>query len=110
MNEKEKIKILYLNDSLAIGGAERQGVEIVKGLNKEKYEPIIATFDQDGHFLKDLNELGIPVFSFKRKFKWDITPFWQIKKLIEQENPDILHAISMMSGFYALPIGKWLGK
>jgi glycosyltransferase involved in cell wall biosynthesis len=57
------IRIIYLVGSLDVGGAERQLVELVKGLDKTQFEPVVFTLGTpDANVLApELEALGIAV-------------------------------------------------
>ena len=49
MNE-EKINILYVIWSLGLGGAEQVVINLVKGLNRDKFHPIVCCLNDKGQF------------------------------------------------------------
>ena len=52
------MKILFLIRSLEFGGAERQIVNLAKGLQKRNHLISILTFYSEGPLLKDLKDLN----------------------------------------------------
>ncbi len=61
------IKICYIIGQLGKGGAERQLYELVKGINREKYEPIVISLSQGGHWGREIQKLNIQVIELQRK-------------------------------------------
>ncbi len=65
-NTKKK-RILYVIDTLGAGGAERQLIYIIEGLDRNRYEPHILTlYDEHAtpyHFQPELDALGVPIHS-----------------------------------------------
>lgn len=45
-----KINILYVINKLAIGGAERQIIELLKGLDKSKFNSFLVYLERCGKF------------------------------------------------------------
>ncbi len=45
-----KIKIIYIIGQLGKGGAEVQLYELVKGLNKERFDPMVVSLSEGGYW------------------------------------------------------------
>ena len=54
-----KINILYLIATLDVGGAERQLVELVKRIDKRKFNPIVCCLTRGGPLGDELKEANI---------------------------------------------------
>ena len=58
-------RILYVTDSLIAGGIESQLVELIRRLDRDRFEPHVLVFyrmpSHSPHFLPQLRELGVPV-------------------------------------------------
>lgn len=86
-----KRRILLLWDRLDIvGGVETVLLNICKYINKDKFEVVIGTF-KDGKVRKQFEDLGIEVYSFERKSKYNISQFLKLKKFITNKKVDIIH-------------------
>src|SRR5487761_2736888 len=59
------IRILYVTDSLIAGGIESQLVELIRRLDRSRFEPHVLVFykmpTHSPHFLPQLREAGVPV-------------------------------------------------
>ena len=72
----KKKKILFIMESLGIGGAEKSLLTILDMIDKEKYDINLYLFNHTGQFMKfipdDVNLLPLPkkfgVFNLNRKF------------------------------------------
>jgi hypothetical protein len=53
-------RILYMNWSGGIGGAETALFRLIKALDRENYRPIVWQM-QEGIFARKILEMGIPV-------------------------------------------------
>lgn len=100
-----KIKILYLIPTLRSGGAERQLIEILKNLDKKKYQPILVLIysykDIDYKEIFNLN-ISIRTLNKKKGNKLDILGLiWRLRKLIISENPDIIHSYLNLANLYS---------
>ena len=69
VNIGKKIRVLHLIPSLACGGAERQLTELLKHLDKSKYQLYVGCLEEGGVFESEILKLGIPIVYFKRAFK-----------------------------------------
>ena len=102
------IKVLFLIRSLDAGGAERQLVELVKNLDKNRFEAVVVTFYAGGGLSSDLaSQQGVKLFSLEKSGRWNNLVF--IKKLIDlihSEMPDMIHGYLDVANLFALLAGK----
>ena len=101
-------KILYLITQSEMGGAQKNVLDLARAL-KEKYEILVAAgLDGGGALFGKLEQTNI---NFK-KLRWlrraphplfDFLAFFEIKKLLKKENPNILHLHSSKAGI----LGSW---
>ncbi len=94
------INVLFIVDGLRGGGKERQLVEIIKGLPKEKYRIGVITFNKDVHYSK-LVKNSVAYFLELRKRPTRLEPVLSVWKPIRRFKPDIIHTWDMLSSFYA---------
>ncbi|MEZ6047768.1 MAG: glycosyltransferase [Planctomycetaceae bacterium] len=59
----KKIRILFAIGTMDGGGAERQVIEILKGLDREQFEPRLYLIHQQGELLGEIPE-DVPLFVF----------------------------------------------
>lgn len=86
------LKIAFLIRDLTYGGAQRQLVTLVKGLNKEDFNVTVLYFYSGGFLEKDLKDCGVQLICVEKRERWDIFSFflrliYQLKKL----QPDVFH-------------------
>ena len=92
--EKKKKKILFLIDSLNYGGAERQFVELLKGLPEDIYDKrVYCLLRTAGGYTGQVRKLGIRVNYLIRKSKFDVTPVLRLMSAIKKERT-IITAVS----------------
>ncbi|MBI5418327.1 glycosyltransferase [Candidatus Poribacteria bacterium] len=101
------IKILFLIRSLNYGGAERQLIELVKGLDKKRFSITILTFYNVGELQKGIKEeKDITLLSLYKKGRWDVFPFiWRLLKILYKIKPDVIHGYMGVANELSL-IGK----
>ncbi|HXJ19468.1 MAG TPA: glycosyltransferase [Polyangia bacterium] len=85
-----KTKILYLISSLAQGGAERHLVDLIRGLDPERYEADICVLRSDVHFAGEV-PAGQPKYRLGAR-SW-VYPgvFGRLQAAIRDARPHILH-------------------
>ncbi len=88
-----RMKILILCRSLDVGGAERQIVELAKGLRQRGHEVSVAVFYGGGPLEADLGTAGIQMHDLRKTGRWDIAGFAaRLLRLLRAERPDVLHS------------------
>ncbi|MCD6569669.1 MAG: glycosyltransferase, partial [Deltaproteobacteria bacterium] len=105
------MRILYLIDTLAFGGAERQFLELVRGVSKlEEIEPFVGYFTERAQGYKSqLVTLGIPVNLFERTKKYDTGLIFKIRHYCLKNKIDLIHSFSTLAGLVAVICGKLCG-
>lgn len=74
-----------------MGGAERQLINLTKGLHEIGHCVSVATF-YSGALDSELKEANIPLYNLGKKHRWDIATFFNsLRKLIKSEKPDIIY-------------------
>jgi len=85
------IKILYLIDRIKAAGAQKHLIELIKGLDKTKFQPQLCLLEKSSA----LANLGIPVYCLNVKRIYDISGInglSQLVRLIRKEKFDIVHS------------------
>lgn len=86
------MKIFFLIPSLDFGGAERQLVELAKGLHKKKHEIKIFVFYSGGKLESDVIENNIEIIDLKIKGRHHILLLYlKLIKIFFKDRPDIFH-------------------
>jgi len=97
-----KINILFLIPSLRIGGAERQVVDLVNGISKERFNIHLFTFERELDLVGSLRKETIRFSNCPRRHKWDFSPTNKIAQIIDEERIDLVHCtleIAILFGF-----------
>ncbi|MEP6776436.1 MAG: glycosyltransferase, partial [Chloroflexota bacterium] len=105
------IRLLFLIRSLGAGGAERQLVELVKGMDKSRFAITVATFYSGGAFRSELDNVqSVKVVSLNKQGRWDVFPFiWRLWRVARQTGPDIIFSSMGISNELSLPVGRAVG-
>ncbi|MCK4401029.1 GT4 family glycosyltransferase PelF [bacterium] len=102
-----KTNILQIISTLDIGGAERQLVELVKRLDKDKYNITVCCITRGGPFEEDLRKLGIEYHILYKKFKLDFTVIFRLIHLIRRKKIDLVHTWMFTSNTWGR-IAAWI--
>lgn len=86
------MKIVILARALDYGGAERQLVELAKGLHAAGHEVGVIAFYPGGPLEQVLRSSGVAVHSIGKRGRWDIVGFaFRLARRLRALRPEILH-------------------
>jgi glycosyltransferase involved in cell wall biosynthesis len=102
------MRVFFLIRSLNVGGAERQLIELVRGMDKTCFAITVASFYDGGELRPDLEKIaGVKVVSLHKKGRWDILPFlWRLKRVVRAAQPQIVHGYGGVANELTLMMGK----
>lgn len=100
-------RVLYLTDSLANGGAERQLALLASSLPNGWTPRVVAL--GDGPYREICLNAGIPVVVSERRYPRDPRPAGTIWRVIREWKPSVVHSWGWMSTFGALVPCRILG-
>jgi len=107
MAELPKSNILFVaHDTGLIGGAERQLIELLKGLNRDRFSPYLVCIDPDGPLARAAGEIGVPVTVTTRKWRWDFGVIGRLHDIIKRDDIAIVHAYLGLPGFFGAVAGR----
>ena len=86
-----KIKILETIRQGNIGGGESHVLDLVAGLNKDLFEPVVLSFTP-GPMIDRLNEQGIKTYVIETETPFNFRVWGKVKKILKEENISLLHA------------------
>jgi len=104
----KKIKILYLTTASKLSGTEKMLYELVKGIDKEKYEVMVCTIKDDlsSQLLDRLRKKGIKTACLNLDKKWKVWRVFKLLKIIKNFNPDVLQSFLFFDNILARIFGK----
>jgi glycosyltransferase involved in cell wall biosynthesis len=106
-----KKHILFVIPSLRPGGAERQLVELAKGLDKDRYTvSVVVTKYEDVGYQPILENMGIAIYCFKRQYKYDISPLLKTINLIRKLNIDVVHTFLTLGSLIGVLAAKFTNR
>jgi glycosyltransferase involved in cell wall biosynthesis len=84
-----RLRLLCMLDELDIGGTEQQILELVRGIDRDRFEPMVCCF-RHGRKAQEIADLGVPVFQVAKSHKLDAGIILRIAKLLREHRIDIL--------------------
>jgi L-malate glycosyltransferase len=90
-SRNNKIRIAYVVPSLNAGGAERFVLDLIKNLDRSRFEPCLFLYDHGGFFLSEAKALGLAVVVLRKKWKIDFKNFRELLQALRKFKPDIIH-------------------
>ena len=94
-------KVLFVIGQLGYGGAERQLWYLIKGLDREKYQPILGVLSTSTAMLPEFQALNVPIVILKNLLpRFDVSRLFRLIAVIKRLKPDFLHAFLMSANIY----------
>jgi glycosyltransferase involved in cell wall biosynthesis len=111
-HERSRVRVLFVIDSLGFGGAERQLVELMKGLiHTDSYEIYIVSLMMRSEGYTDIvNTLGMEIHYCQRTYKYDIfSPLFKIVRCIREYRIELIHTFMNMGSLFGALAAKITG-
>ena len=100
---ERKIRVLNIVDELRRGGKERQLVELLKGIDRNKFEMYaISLLPREDGYDEEAKSLVQKFCYFNRKYKWDLTLVYKLIRYCRNNKIDIVYSWDGMTSFYSL--------
>jgi len=103
-----KIKILETIRQGQIGGGERHVLDLVKGMEKSKFEPIVLSFT-DGQMIEELRQEGIEVHVIHTEKAFDRSVWPKVTEFAKDKGFHIIHAHGTRACSNSFKTAKQLG-
>ncbi len=110
--ERDRIRLLKFVTIFAIGGTERQVVNIGKGLDRTRFDLQFACLHRIGELLAECHEQGwsISEYKIRRLYGWAT---WKLQvafaKQLRRQRIQILHTYSFYPNVFGIPAARLAG-
>lgn len=102
-----RLKVMLLVPTLDQSGAEKQLVLLACQLPTDEFDVHVVALTRSGPLAKELADHGVRLTVLGKKWKFDPFTFSRLRKLIQSEQPDILHTWLFAANAYArLIVGR----
>lgn len=103
-------RVCYIIDDLGVGGAQRQLMELVKALPKERYEPrVISLSTEKVAYAETLRKAEIPLTLIPQAGTWSWSTLWRLYRTIRAEQPAVVHTWLFTADLYGR-LAAWLAR
>lgn len=104
------IKVAFVIDDLGLGGAQRQLLELVKRLNRQRFTPIVVSLSEKKTALKEeMEKTGAAVFLIDQKGKISFPVLFRLFRIFKDFSPTIVHTYLFTADLYGRVAGKVAG-
>jgi glycosyltransferase involved in cell wall biosynthesis len=103
--------MLFLVRSLNCGGAERQLLQLVRGLSRRTFRVTLAVMYPGGALWQEAKEIdGLGLVCLEKRARWDLmSPGQRLWKIVREVEPDIIHGYMGVANELALALGRTCG-
>jgi len=85
------IRLLLIIPTLVRGGAEKQLALLASGLPRNEFDVHVAVLTRSGPLEASLKEHRVPLTIIGKRWKFDLTSYWRLRRYIRDLRPDIVH-------------------
>lgn len=107
--DTNRIRLLKFVTLFEIGGTERQVVNLAKNLDHTRFDVAMACLQRSGPFLKELEELDIPVTEYgmsSLRSRGAIQQGLRCARQIRRGGIEIVHTYGLYPNLFAVPAAK----
>ena len=92
--------VLFVNDSLAMGGIETMIRDFALGLDPQRYAAAVAVFRPGGQLAEELLRAGMSVTSLDKRDGLDIGLVFRLRRHIREVGATVVHSHNYSAWFY----------
>jgi len=85
-------KLLFVLPSLGGGGAERASVDLLRGIDRQRFHITLVLFTRSGRFLQELPR-DLPLYDLQGRQSYDLRLVWRLAGVLRRENPDVVFSV-----------------
>jgi len=94
-------RILLVIGQLVFGGAERQLLYLLQGLDRRRFEPLLCVLSS-GETMPEFQSLDVPIVVFQRRLtRYDVFPMLNLLALTRRWRPALIHSFLMIANFFS---------
>lgn len=104
----KKVKVLECIRQGQIGGGESHLLSLVENLDRSRFDPVVLSFT-DGPMIARLQEMDVPTHIIPTLKPFDFTKWKIVKRLLQKEKVDLVHAHGTRANSNVLWAARSLG-
>jgi glycosyltransferase involved in cell wall biosynthesis len=101
------MKVALVASKLDVGGAERQLVELARGLGRAGHEVVVVLFRGGGALEPELD--GIAVRVAGKRGRWDLAFLARLARVLRRERADVVYSFSPVANVFCALLRPALG-
>ncbi len=99
-----KRRVLFLETTLLVGGAERVMSDVLQRLDRDRFEPVLCTLKEPGILAEPLIEEGLRCYAGMYRHRYDARAGYRVHGILKRERPD---AVFFNFGSMNALLGGW---
>ncbi len=105
------VKVALVIGQLSRGGAEGQLYELVRGMDRERFLPMVVSLTEGGYWAGPLRELGVEVVELRRGSSREFKRLFRLRSVLKGFSPDVVHTMLGPANTYGrLAVLTMLGR
>jgi sugar transferase (PEP-CTERM/EpsH1 system associated) len=93
--------VCFIIDHLAVGGAQRQLVELVRALPRDRFQlSVVSLSTAQMELAKAIAACGVEVVSIRQSGPWSWSCFWRLLHCLRRVRPDVVHTWLFTADLY----------
>lgn len=94
------VRVFYVIDSFDIGGAQRQLLELMRRLDRRRYQAVVCPLWPLMALEADYQQTGWPIIRTHKKAHLDISVIWRLAREMRAFRPHIVHTWLFTGNFW----------
>lgn len=95
-------RLLVVIDGMEVGGSQRQVQQLLKGLDRQRWEPELAYFRSESFLVDAIRRDGIPVHFVPKRRRVDLRFLFAFARLLRRRDYALIHAFSLTAELAAV--------
>jgi glycosyltransferase involved in cell wall biosynthesis len=108
-HDAEAVRVLQFLSVFAMGGTERQVVNLAQGLDRSRFDLHFACFERWGDFLADIEATGGPLAEYRIDRLYGgktLRQQFRFARDLRQSHVDIVHTYGFYANVFAIPAAR----
>jgi glycosyltransferase involved in cell wall biosynthesis len=110
MDDRSKIRVMFVTPCFGYGGLERVLLDIIGGIDRSRFTPLFCTLlAPDEEMFRKLERLDVPctVIDKSEGISWSLAP--RLARLLRRERIDLVNPHDIGATLYAAPAARMAG-
>lgn len=101
--KNERIKVMFIINRLGVGGAEQQLLELVRGIDKDRFEPLVISLYPGGALAPEIRATpGVELMCLGRRSKYDFSILYYVSRILRYWQIQIIQPFLTPASFFGI--------